>query len=526
MNRNGGEFARASPPDAVFMDPDLVGMTPDTGAATMATTYPNSPQFTGLNTPVRIEWEAHDLEIEGEIPAEIEGAFFRAVPDPAHPPLFEDDNYLSGDGMVSRFLFRGGRVDHAIKYVRTARYEAEREARRALFGRYRNPFTDLPEAKGVDRTLANTTPVWHAGRLFMTKEDGRAYEVDPDTLETIGQWDFHGGLRSETMTAHVRIDPDTGEMFFFGYEASGPCSRDVAYCIADKDGNLVSEQWFEVPYCALMHDFAITETHAIFPVFPTTADLERLKAGGDHWMHDPELDSWIGVMPRYGKVEEMRWFKGPKGASAYHFMNAFDEGSRVHLDFGVSSTNAFPFIQVTSGTKPPMEERRGGLVRWTMDMSRNSDEIEERPLGPPGDMPRIPDARQGRPYRIGYYCSVNPQGGPPVVGGPVEAMFNVLFRIDHETGQVDVLGTPPGTAISEPVHIPSAEPGREGWLMMVVDKAIDENAFRSELWIVDAGNISAGPVARVKVPIQLRAQVHGWWVPAAELDKAKAREEA
>ena len=71
------------------------------------------------------------------------------------------------------------------------------------------------------------------------------------------------------------------------------CSRDVAYCIADKDGNLVSEQWFEVPYCALMHDFAITETYAIFPVFPTTADLDRLKAGGDHWMHDPELDSWI-----------------------------------------------------------------------------------------------------------------------------------------------------------------------------------------------------------------------------------------
>jgi len=42
-----------------------------------------------------------------------------------------------------------------------------------LFGKYRNPFTDRPEAGGVDRTVANTTPVWHAGRLLMTKEDGR-----------------------------------------------------------------------------------------------------------------------------------------------------------------------------------------------------------------------------------------------------------------------------------------------------------------------------------------------------------------
>ena len=36
-------------------------------------------------------------------------------------------------------------------------------------------------------------------------------------------------------------------MFFFGYEAGGLCSKDVAYCIADKDGNLTSEQWFERP---------------------------------------------------------------------------------------------------------------------------------------------------------------------------------------------------------------------------------------------------------------------------------------
>ena len=116
------------------------------------TAFPDSPQFTALNAPVRIEWQAQDLEVEGEIPAEIEGAFFRAVPDPAHPPLYEDDHFLSGDGMISRFLFKDGQVDHAIRYVRTARYEAERKARRALFGKYRNLYTDLPEVKGVDRT--------------------------------------------------------------------------------------------------------------------------------------------------------------------------------------------------------------------------------------------------------------------------------------------------------------------------------------------------------------------------------------
>jgi carotenoid cleavage dioxygenase len=66
--------------------------------------------------------------------------------------------------MISRFLIENGQVDYDIRYVHTARYLAERKARCALFGRYRNPFTDLPEVKGVDRTVSNTTPVWHAGR--------------------------------------------------------------------------------------------------------------------------------------------------------------------------------------------------------------------------------------------------------------------------------------------------------------------------------------------------------------------------
>ena len=66
---------------------------------------------------------------------------------------------------------------------------------------------------------------------------------------------------------------ETGEMFFYGYEADGPASTKVAYCIADKTGNLVSEQWFDAPYCALMHDFTITANYALFPIYPTTSNL-------------------------------------------------------------------------------------------------------------------------------------------------------------------------------------------------------------------------------------------------------------
>lgn len=55
--------------------------------------------------------------------------------------------------------------------------------------------------------------------------------------------------------------------------------------------------------------------------------------------------------------------------------------------------------------------------------------------------------------------------------------------------------------------------------MMVVDREAGDD-YKSELWIVDADDVAAGPVAKVRAPVPLRPQVHGWWVSAAELSKS------
>lgn len=485
--------------------------------------FPDTLEYTGLNTPIGEEYQIDSLAVEGRIPAEVEGTFFRATPDPAFPPFIEDGGaILSGDGMVSAVRFSGGRVSFAIRYVQTERHQAEVRAGRALFGKYRNPYTDRPEAKGLDRTVANTTPVWHAGRLLMTKEDGRPYRVDPHSLDTLDRHDFGGKLRSQTVTAHVRIDPGTGEMFFFGYEADGLASTKVAYCMADKDGNLVREQWFDAPYCALMHDFVITERYALFPVYPTICDADRVKAGGDHWVHEIDRESWVGVVPRYGDVGEMRWFRGPKGVSCFHMTNAFeDEAGRIHFDQCLANVNAFQFIQRASGLNVAPPDLGGRLARWTLDLSGGSDTITETVIGPPGDLPMIPAAVQGRPYTHAWMLTMNPaMQGPPVAGGPVGAMFNTLMRLDFTGRPPQALALPHGQCFNEPVHVPASEPGHEGWLITVVDRQTGPSDFAHAVWILEADDVGAGPVARIAIPHRLRPQVHGWWVSAADLATA------
>ncbi len=118
--------------------------------------FPQTTHFIGSNTPRQTEISKRNLEVEGEIPAEVEGAFFRAVPDNAHAPMFEDDIALNHDGMVARFNFESGAADFDIKYVETERYLAEKKARRALFGRYRNPFTDDPSVASSLKFLRKT----------------------------------------------------------------------------------------------------------------------------------------------------------------------------------------------------------------------------------------------------------------------------------------------------------------------------------------------------------------------------------
>src|SRR6185436_5876077 len=135
------------------------------------TKFPNTPRFTGTNRPERFEADIVDLEVEGDIPEGINGAFYRVQPDPQFPPRLGDDIAFNGDGQISMFNFRNGRIDFKHRWVRTDKWKLENEAGHALFGAYRNPLTDDPSVKGRYRGTANTNVLTYAGKLLALKED-------------------------------------------------------------------------------------------------------------------------------------------------------------------------------------------------------------------------------------------------------------------------------------------------------------------------------------------------------------------
>jgi carotenoid cleavage dioxygenase len=475
--------------------------------------FPDILVYRGYSAPARMEVDVYDLEVEGEIPAGLDGAYLRNSADPQYPPLLGTDIFLNGDGMVHMVRFENGHADLKTRYVNTEKLALERKARRALFGAYRNPFTDDATVAGKDNGTANTSVMWHGGRLFALKESQRPMELDPLTLETRGLWDFGGKLTSQTFTAHPKLDPETGECIAFGYNTTGRASKVVEIYTIDASGALVRTESFEAPYPSMIHDFHVSRNHIVFTICPMVCDWERVQRGEPYWHWDSTKQTHVAVIPRGAGVKAIRWFTCPKVAMQTHTFNAWDEGQFVHIDHFVTGSgwlSQFPDLHDPGAKeKPPFGER------WSMDMSSDNDKVRiHRFINHIGEMPVIDPRYAMKRNRHCYFGTFNPALGPMLPLGPKGPPFNCLGHYDEASEQLNFFYVGPDAAPEEPCFVPKSAnaPEGDGWLLTMVGRRREN---RTDLVILDALHIERGPVAVVKFPCRVHEGFHGIFVPSA-----------
>lgn len=486
--------------------------------------YSSAAAGRGFSAPLRFDAHIHDCEVVGEIPHDIDGAFYRVGAEWFHPPKFADDAILNADGYVSLFRIRGGRVAYRGRWVHTERFERNLEAGRQLYGYYRNPYTDdetiRDPARPNRRTVSNTAPLVHAGKLFSLKEDGLPYELDPNTLETRGQWDAGGAWRSQTFTAHPKIDPLTGEMVAFGYEATGLASDDLYIATLDRQGRLADSVTVKVPYVSVIHDMAITHQHVVIPFGGYVTSRERLLQGRIHWGWDAGKPSIIGVMRRGGSAKDMRWFQGPERCMMHTF-NAHSEGNKVILHAPFYDTNFFPFFPNVDGSPWNPARARAFIRKITLDLDKPGNSWEEEILWPMqvGDLGKIDPRVMSLPTRYlytGFTDDARPVAREKLGPGAPARLTNSYGRFDLATGQVARYFAGATHSLQECTFVPrrgSQEEG-DGYLVGVASNYAE---MRSELVIADARRLEEGDVARVILPFRISQQVHGIWADAGEL---------
>jgi carotenoid cleavage dioxygenase len=471
----------------------------------------NQKFLSGNFGPWQMEGEVHELPVVGEIPRELNGAYYRNGPNPQFAPR-GDYHWFDGDGMIHGFFLEDGRCSYRNRWVRTDRFEREREAGAALFGGLADMTSGSPTVEGVSSNAANTNIVWHGGRLLALWEAGPPTELDPISLETRGLHDFDGALVRKIdpalagnadgvvpgiMTAHPKIDPDTGEMFMFGYS---PIAPHFMLMVVDADGRLVRSEEIAVPYSSMVHDFIVTEEHIILPIFPAAFDIAAVAETGSALVWRPELGTHIGVMPRNGSSEDVVWIESDP-CYVFHPMNARSEGQRVIAE--VCRYPKLPFFGVEGA-------ETGQLYRWTLDLASGT--VKEEPLDDlPAEFPRFDERFAGKAYRHGYTgCGANPLDTESFDSSPG---FDSVAHFDWETGARKVHTVSGGDSFGEPVFVPRSADAAEGdgFLLVLCHRAAEN---RSDLLILDAQNVDADALATVQLPHRVPYGFHGNWRPA------------
>ena len=493
----------------------------------LSSKWPIANDIAGSSLPCRLEGEIGDLVVLGDIPSEIDGTFYRVMCDPFVPP--DPGNVpLDGDGNISAFRFHHGRVDMKMRYVETERYKLERKANKALFGLYRNPFTHHPCVRAAVDSTANTNLVLWAGKLLALKEVALPYAVDPDSLETIGYDPFQGEVKSKTFTAHPKIDPFTNELVCFGYEAKGLATLDVVTYALDKQGSKTADFWLKSPWCAFIHDCAITPNFIVLFLWPFEANEERMKAGKQHWAWSYDLPATFIVAPRregaalkYGwKPEEHRVYSW-KNCMPIHTAGAWetDEG-KIYVESSRIHDNALPFFPSEDG-RNPSPNAKADFVRWELDLSKPTGTIVPDPivvLDVPSEFPRIDERFMTKQYEwlfLNVFIPESSVGNKNIYHG-----LNGLAMHNNKTGKTRYFHAGDDSLCQEPIFIPRSTnaPEGDGWIMSLIERRA---AGRCDIVVIDTSDFEK-PVAIVQLPFHVKAQIHGNWVQATALGTRKS----
>lgn len=493
-----------------------------------------SPYLSGNFAPTTEERFDEGLEVvEGELPAALAGAFVRVGPNPRFLPGGRY-HWFDGDGMAHCVRIKaaapGGApaapatASYSGHLVRTSRLAQEEAAGYAVFtqfGDFRGlaglahiMLGKLKDALGVTsgregRGTANTALAFHAGRLLALNEGDLPYALRvacEGLVDTIGRVGFGGGL-THAFTAHPKVDPVTGELFFFGYSVT-----DAPYCrysYADQEGRLLGANLaIDLPAPVMMHDCAITESRVIFLDMPLLFKPEEMvKSKTLPFLFDRTRPARFGVLPRYARPgDEPVWFSVDP-MMAFHTANAWDEG-----DSGVKlylcTFKDFSLSEFTAAG----DEALPRLTEVTMDLATGEATVR-RVAELPGDFPQVPASRVGRPCRYVYMAAMRDDKGVP--------LFYGISKIDLASKNPDaavagLVEHGPGRLGGEAYFVPGGRDGAEddGYLVTYV---YDDTTGASEFVAYDARTMSSTPVARVALPGRVPHGFHCLWVSEAQL---------
>ena len=508
----------------------------------------------------------HELSLSGgEWPEDLAGELILSAP---HPDTFDGPHPFFGDGMTYRLSLQAG--THGATEDRFAWRQRRIDSPSARL-RAKRPELFTPTMMGMQSPFgmtnaANTAPLPWGDRLFMTWDVGRPVEIDPVTLEFIGEV----GHRSEwkdfevfpqpllplvMSTAHPVIDPDRnvlwtvntfwGQLHVVRWDGEGPLQmwpiegalipQSVHTITQTRDWLIIGDCAFHVePQVIAGGDRTEPANHS-GPVFmirkdaleattpgePVAAQVFEIAPEINHYYavyddsdgvrvlfeHTENAD--IAMTQRHGDLDALGRPVDPALNGLYGFPMSPDRTTMIEFD-------------PATGKVHERAEQRDASLLWTRQLNAMdwSTEGRERPtvhhMVHQGWCPEAVTQKMLALYGDRVDRSEWPsEETPPLL--TTTSMPDLQLMTHHEFALDDFPTSPifvprdPGADPSASRYAGSDPGGHDGYVVVPV---MNDSGFRVDVF--DAASVGSGPIATISEPaMTVPFVLHSAWMPRA-----------
>jgi len=450
--------------------------------------------------------------ITGRVPEWLRGCYYVNGPARFERAGRRYNHWLDGDGMVCALRFAEQGIRFTSRFVQTRKLREENAAGQFLFRTFGTAFPGDRLRRGLMlEPPVNVSVYPFAGTLLAFGEQTLPMELDPVTLETRGEFDFHGKLNDVSpFAAHPKFDPVTGHLINFGisYSAKQPMLNVYEFY---ETGRLERRSRFPVELPHSNHDFGLAARHCVFFLSPLLMDFGRFWEGASvmeslRW--EPERGSRLMIVPRAQK--EGQAFTIPAGQGyCLHLINCFEEDRMLTADILELEAPVYAEYQPIPDLFATVRPCRP--VRYRIDLESRK-LVERLPM----DYDRTPDFPSIDPCLLSRSYNDFWMLGISASGAEGRKFFDQLARGSwhegREGGVSDVFQTPAGEYLAgEPVFVGSPNARDEGVVIVEhLNARTDEAAFL----LFDAFNVKGGPMARLPLKHRLHPGFHASFLPA------------
>jgi beta,beta-carotene 9',10'-dioxygenase len=448
------------------------------------------------------------LPVTGAVPPWLTGALVRVTPALLEIGDRRVAHWFDGLAMLNRFGFADGAVSYRSRFLDSSAYRDARagEVRHAGFATdpCRSIFKRVQSIFSPDFTDNPNVNLARIGERYIAMtETPLPVEFDPETLDTLGRFEFADSLKAHVTTAHPHHDRERDELVNYLARFSR-VSEYVLYGLPAGSSRRRVIARMPVQEPAYMHAFGMSGRHLILAEYPLRVNPLRLALSGkpfiENYVWRPELGTKLQVFDR--ETGALRGTYETEAFFCFHHVNAFErENGELVIDL-----IAYPDPSVIDALYLDKHGPRGTLGRtelrrYAIDLDGGSVSWEALPGGHNVELPRIDYARRNtRDYSYAYFAGWGD-------GAWVDRLVKLNVR-DGTHGEWSAPDCYPG----EPIFV--REPGTEaedgGVVLSVV---LDAAAGRSFLLVLDAGSFEE--LARAEAPHHIPFGFHGEYLREA-----------